>query len=103
FPLSALGVPGLAVVRLEIRVRDRPARRNTAVVHDFAEVLLAQPDERGAVELGIAAHGVGWAGGELPAILVLRRVGDVVAALADDGVRIPVLLLAPHVVTALEQ
>src|SRR5262245_1254263 len=70
---------------------------------DDAEVLPAQPQERGAVELGVATHEVVGAGMKFPAVPVEPRVCDVVATIHDDGLRIPVLLLARHVVAALEQ
>ena len=49
---------GLRVVRLEHVVADRPGGRDPAVVLQLAEVLLAQPVQRGAVELGRAADEV---------------------------------------------
>ena len=45
-----LGVPGL-----EVGVVDRPGRGDAAVVPDLAEVLGPQPEQRRAVELGVAA------------------------------------------------
>ena len=45
----------LGVVRLEFVVGNRPRRRDAAVMFDFAEIFLAQPEERRAVELGVAA------------------------------------------------
>ena len=46
------------VVRLELVVGDRPGRRDAVVVLQLAEVLLAQPVQRGAVELRRAADEV---------------------------------------------
>ena len=46
---------GLRVVRLEVVVRDGPRGRDPVVVLELAEVLLPEPVERRAVELGLAA------------------------------------------------
>ena len=46
---------GLGVVRLELVVGDRPGRRDAAVMAQLAEVLAPQPEQRRAVELGVAA------------------------------------------------
>ena len=51
-------VLGLRVVRLELVVLDRPRGRDAVVVAELAEVLLAEPVERGAVELGRPADEV---------------------------------------------
>src|SRR5215207_1495202 len=48
----------LRVVRLELVVSDRPGRRRPAVVAELAEVLPPEPEQRGAIELGVAAHPV---------------------------------------------
>src|SRR5207247_8772626 len=45
---------GLSVIRFEVVVRNRPCRRDAAVVFDLAEILAAQPEQCRAVELGIA-------------------------------------------------
>src|ERR1700754_5043417 len=44
----------IAVVTLEVRVRERPCRRRSAVMFDFTEVIFAQAKERAAVELRVA-------------------------------------------------
>ncbi len=49
---------GLRVVRLQLVVGDRPGGRDAVVVAELAEVLLAQPVERRAVELRRAADEV---------------------------------------------
>ena len=46
---------GLGVIRLEVLVAHRPRRGDAAVVAQLAEVLRAQPEQRRAVELGVAA------------------------------------------------
>src|SRR5262249_37969382 len=64
-PMHLIEVLGLRVVRFEIVVRDRPGGRNAAVVAHRTEVLAPQADQRGAVELGVAADAVVGAGMEL--------------------------------------
>src|SRR6516164_9802867 len=54
---------GLAVIGLEIGIADRPCGRDPAMVPDLAEILLAQAEQRGAVEFGVAADVImdaGW-------------------------------------------
>src|SRR6266850_2471894 len=46
------------VVGLHLLVSDRPGRRDATVVPQLAEVGLAQAEQRGAVELRVAAHRV---------------------------------------------
>ena len=43
------------VVRFQFSITDRPRRRDAAVMFDFAEILLAQPEQRRAIKFGIAA------------------------------------------------
>ena len=94
---------GERVVRLQLVVGDRPGRRDAVVVLQLAEVLLAKPVERGAVELRRAADEVvdprleGLAARVVPGV---RR--DV--AVVDEHVLVrPVLRLAREPVAALEQ
>src|SRR5207244_13089983 len=89
--------------RLQVVVRDRPGGRHAALVGDLAEVLLAEPDQRGAVELGVPADEVMRAGVELLAIAVVPGLLDVVAVLDLDGARVPVLLRAWDVAAPLEE
>src|SRR5262245_24093134 len=77
---------GLSVVGLEIFIRDRPRGRDAAMMLDLAEVLLPQADQRGAVELGVAADEVVCAGMKLFPVPVVPRLFDVVAVLDLDGV-----------------
>src|SRR6185295_12768995 len=70
---------------------------------DHAEILPTQAQERGTVELGVAAHEVVRTGVKFLALAVEPRILDVVAPVHDDGMRIPVLLLARHVVAALQE
>src|SRR5439155_2124506 len=102
-PVHLVEMLGLGVVRLQVVVRDRPGGRHAALVGDLAEVLLAEPDQRGAVELGVPADEVMRAGVELLAIAVVPVLLDVVAVLDLDGARVPVLLLARDVAAPLEE
>ena len=94
---------GLRVVRLEVLVRDRPGRRGSTPVLELPEVLPAQPEERGAVELRVPADPVVRVRMELPALGIpphfLRRVPP----LQIDGLGAPVGLLTRDVVTPLDE
>src|SRR6266702_1030234 len=69
----------------------------------LAEVALAQPEQRGAVELRVAPDVVVRVRMEFLAVLVPPLFLRAVAALEHDRLSVPVLLLARHVVAALEQ
>src|SRR5712691_12651451 len=69
---------GLHVIRLQVIVRDRPRRRYAAMMVDLAEVLLAQPEEGGAVELGVAANIIVGVGVKILAFPVLPHFFGVV-------------------------
>ena len=103
FAVHLIEVFGLRVVRLELVVADWPCRRDAAVMADLAEVLFAQPEERGAVELGVSADVVVGVRMERLAVLVVPHVFGVIFRLDVDGARAPVVLLAPDVVAPLEQ
>ena len=94
---------GLRVVRLELVVADRPRRRHAAVVTNLAEVLFAKPEQRRAVELGVAADVVVRVRVERLAVLVLPHLLGVVFRLDVDRPRAPVVLFAADVVAAFEQ
>ncbi len=49
---------GVVVVGREVAVFKRPRGRDAACVHDLLEVALAQPKQRGAINLGISADEV---------------------------------------------
>src|SRR3989454_7254737 len=93
---------GPRVVRLQVLVGDRPRGRDPAVMLDLPEVLAPQPEERGAVELRVAADIVVRVRVELPTVPVAPYFLGGVLALEVHGPRIPVVLLAGHVITALE-
>ena len=95
---------GSGVVRLHVRIRDGPGRRDAVMVAQFAEVLGAHPVQRGPVQLGGSADEVMYL--RLEERLGLRVVpavrGDVAAV--DEHVHGgPVLRLAGQPVAALEQ
>ena len=56
---------GLGVIRLELVVSDGPGRREAVDMADLPEVAFAQPEQRGAVDLRIAADVVVQPGMEL--------------------------------------
>ena len=93
---------GLAVVGLEVRVAERPRRRNAVQVLDGSEVMLAESRQTRAVDLGVAADDVVHAGGERPAGAVEPLLGRLVPARREDRVRRPVLRLARQALPPLE-
>src|SRR5471030_498299 len=70
---------------------------------DLAEIGLAQTQQRGAIKLGVAADVVVYAGMEGFAVLVVPGFPGLILGLHEDGLRIPVVLLAPQEVAALDQ
>ena len=94
---------GERVVRLHLRVVDRPRGRDPVVVAQLAEVLLAQAVQRGAVELRGAADAVVHLRLERLAVLVVPGVRRHVAVVDEHVVGLPVLRLARQPVAALEQ
>src|SRR5207247_9962594 len=89
---------GTRVVRLQVLVGDRPRGRDPAVMLDLPEVLAPQPEERGAVELRVAADIVVRVRVELPTVPVAPHLLGGVLALEVHGPRIPVVLLAGQVI-----
>src|SRR5713226_9890320 len=73
---------GVGIVRLQIVVADRPGRRKTAVMFYFSEVLRAQAEQGGAVELRIAADVVVRVRMQLFAVLVVPHFFRLVFTLA---------------------
>ena len=94
---------GERVVRLQLVVGDRPGRRDAVVVAELAEVLLAEPVERRAVELRRASDEVVDPRLERLALLVVPGVGRDVAVVHEHVLGRPVLRLARQPVAALEQ
>ena len=101
-PVHVVEALGRGVVGLHVLVADRPGRRHPAPVLDLAEVLTAKPEERGPVELGVAAHVVVGVGVERLAVAVAPDLLGLVPALEVHRPRAPVGPLARHVVAALE-
>ena len=94
---------GLGVVWLEIVVAERPGGRDPAVMPDLAEILPAQPEQRRAVHLGVAADVVMYPGMERRAVAVVPGLLGLVLRLNEYRGRIPVLPLARQIIAALQQ
>src|SRR5690349_18180280 len=93
---------GLRVVGLEIVIADRPGRRESAVVAQFAEIFFAQAEQRGAVKLGVAADVVVGVGMQIFAVFIKPGFFGVVVGVHVHELRIPVRLFARNVVATLE-
>ena len=93
---------GARVVGLEHVVGERPGGRDAVGVDDLAEVLGAQPEQRPAVDLAVAADEIvqpgveGLAAGAVPGLLRL------ILAVDEHRRRVPVLAFALEVGAALE-
>ena len=94
---------GLGVEGLEVVVAERPRRRDAVGVLDLAEVLRAQPVERGAVQLGGPADEVVDLRLERGAVGVVPGVGRDVPAFQEHLLGLPVLGLARQEVAPFEQ
>jgi hypothetical protein len=90
---------GLGVEGFEIRVGDRPRRRDAALLLDDAEILRPHAEHGRPVDLGLAADEVGLLRVQVFAVLV---VPGLVAILQEDGGGRPVELLLRQEGTALE-
>jgi hypothetical protein len=73
------------------------------VVPEFTEVLRAQTEECGAVELGVAAHVVVDLGRELVSVFVVPELRCAVLALDEDRGGFPVVAFAGQIVAAFEE
>ena len=93
---------GLRVVRFQIFVGKRPRRRDSTVMRDFAEVLLAKPKQGGAKEFSIAAHVIVGMRFKLFPSDVAPDLFCPVLSLNVNRTRLPVVLLAPHITAALQ-
>ena len=94
---------GLGIVRLEVLVGQRPRRREPAVVLYHFEVLLAQTEQGGPVELGVAPYVVVLLGREFVSVFVDPLFGAVVLGSYEYRHRLPVVPLPGQVGPALEQ
>ena len=92
---------GLLVPRFEVDVGDRPGGRDAFVVFDHVEVAFAETEHRRSVELGVAADVVEHARLERLVVGPPRLVG-VIAPLAEDRFRVPVLRFARQRLAAFE-
>src|SRR5262245_12969229 len=88
---------GLAIERLEVLISQRPGRRNSAVMPDLAEVLLAQTEQRCAVKLGVAANVIMDARLERLAVLAVPGLLGFVFRFEKDRRGVPILLLAREI------
>src|SRR5207245_2191868 len=102
-PVHLIKVLRLGVVGFKIFVPDRPSRRETTVMLDLAEILLAEPQQHCPVDFGVPADVVVDAGMENLPVLVLPALLGLVLVVDEDGAGIPVLLLARQIVSPLEQ
>ena len=93
---------GLAIERLEVLISKRPGRRNSAVMPDLTEVLLAQTEQRCAVKLGVAANVIMDARLERRAVLAVPGLLGFVFRFEKDRRGVPILLLAREEIAALQ-
>jgi hypothetical protein len=93
---------GTAVVGLEIGVGERPCRGDAVFVMEDAEVLGAEAEERGTVDLGLASDEVGLLRVERLIVLVEPDVLSVVTVIEKDGGSVPVKFLLGEEGAALE-
>ena len=94
---------GRQVVRLHVRVRDRPGGRDPVVVAQFREILATHPVQRGPVHLGGAADVVVHLRLEALVLRVVPGVRRVVPAVDEHVGGVPVVRLARQPVAALQQ
>src|SRR5664279_3383031 len=69
---------------------------------DLVEIALTQPEERRAIDLGIAAYVVMELGAKGGPISINPCLGGLVSAIDEDGLRAPVSLLARKIIAAFE-
>src|SRR5437660_2588545 len=101
-PVHLVEALGRRVVRLQVLVGDGPGRRDATPVLELAEVFPAQAEERGTVELGVAAHVVVRVRMELRAGGIAPDLLRVVLSLEVHRASAPVVLLARYVLPSLE-
>ena len=93
---------GAGVVGLKHIVAERPSRGDPFLVRQLAEVLLAEPIERAAIDLAVAADDVMQPRMEGVAGAVVPGVRRLILAVHEHGLGIPVVPLALQVVAALQ-
>src|SRR6266516_4013760 len=92
----------LRVIGLEVVIADRPLRRDSSVMPEFAKVFLAQSEQRSAVKLRVPANVVVGVGMEVLALFVEPRLFGVVVALDIDELGVPIRFFARNIVAAFE-
>ena len=93
---------GLGIIRLEVRVADRPRRRDAVIVLDLAKIFFPQPVERRPEQFCRAADEIMHLRLKRPAVAIVPALRRDVAVLHEQGCRVPVLRLALEPIAALE-
>lgn len=93
---------GGEVVRRQIGIAYRPRRRQTILVLRLAEVAFAQPKQRRAVHLGIAADAVMGRRHECASAAVQPFFASLVAIADENSVRTPIFGFTRQIVAALQ-
>ena len=75
----------LGVVRLQLIVRNRPCRRDAVVMLNLSEVLLAEPEQGGAVKLCVPAHPVICVRVKVFAVFVFPDLFSLVSSFSVHG------------------
>ncbi len=101
--VHAVELLGFTVIGLELVVSNRPGRRETAVMPDLAEVLLAQAKERRPIHLRVAPDIVMNAGMERTAVAAVPGLLGHVSRFHEDFGSIPVLALARQIIATLQE
>ena len=92
----------LGIIGLERLIADRPGWRDAAGMNHLAKVALAHPEQRRAIDLGVAADIVMQRRAEAVAVRVCPRLVGLVGAVDEHRLRVPVLFLARQIVAAFE-
>src|SRR5262249_56300099 len=100
--VNVMHLLGFGVVGLELRVTDRPRRRDAVVMLELAEIFFAQPVERRAEQFCGAADEIMHLGLEWSAVAVVPALGRDITVLHEHRRRVPVLRLALEPIAALE-
>ena len=94
---------GFSVVGLEFVIGNRPCRRHSAVMADFAKIFFAQTEQSRAIKFCVAAHVVVRVWMQVFAVPIAPDFLGVVLAVLVDGLRAPVVFFARHVRSALNE
>src|ERR1043166_5511930 len=94
---------GLAIIRLQLIIRNRPGRRDSTVMFYLAKIFFAESEKRRAIEFSIAAHVVIGVRMKLATIGVPPKLFGIVAAPRIHFQGVPVFFFARNKWTALEQ